>query len=91
VDLEHVSNEDFTYTQTVLEGHASNSQGLEQFRDGLATCLRVASSTGCGLLGRSEIGNALSGLDGDIGPSHFEEYVLNKRRYLGIRGRESTA
>lgn len=52
-----------TYANAILEGHASDSQRLEKFGDGLPIGLGVSCRTGRGLLSRGEIGDALSGLD----------------------------
>jgi hypothetical protein len=55
-----------------LECLASDGQGLEELRNGLAACLGLASSSCWWTLSRSEEGDALSGFDGDVGPSHGE-------------------
>jgi hypothetical protein len=61
---------DKTYPKTVLESQASNGQRLEQLRNGLAAGLRVARRTSWRALRRCEVGDALSGGNGDVGPSH---------------------
>lgn len=59
-----------TYTQAVLESLATDGQGLEQLGNRFCICLRIARSA-CGrTLGRGEVGDALGGLDRDVGPSH---------------------
>lgn len=65
-------NTESTYAQAILEYLASDGQGLEELRNGLAACLGVAGSSCCWTLSRSEVGDALSSVDGDIGPSHVE-------------------
>jgi hypothetical protein len=61
---------DKTYTKTVLESLTSNGQGLEQFRNGLAAGLRATRRTSWRALRRCEVGYALSGSNGNVGPSH---------------------
>jgi hypothetical protein len=61
---------DKTYTKAVLESLTSNGQGLEQFGNGLAAGLRVARRTSRRALRGCEVGDALSGGNGDVGPSH---------------------
>jgi hypothetical protein len=59
-----------------LEGLTTDGQGLEQRRDGFSAGLRIASSSRRRALSRRVVGDALSGLSGNVGPGH-DENVLN--------------
>lgn len=66
--MDYKDNEELgTYTKAVLEGDAADGERVEELRDRLAAGLRVGGGTGGGVLGGSEVGDALSRVVDEIG------------------------
>lgn len=71
-----------------MESPTTDGQGLEELGDGLPTGLGIASSARRRALGRREVGDALGGLDGNVGPGHGE-MGLNRKvmdQFAGYTG-----